>query len=110
MNQLPVHIAKALEDFCQELRAKMPENIVEIRLFGSLAKGIAAPDSDIDVLIVLKNKDELSKEIILNTQVETNLKYDLFISIILKSQDEFSYPVFRETLFFRNLQEEGVTL
>ncbi len=63
MSRLPVYIANALGGFCRELRAKMPENIVEIRLFGSAAKGNAAPDSDIDLLIVLKNKDELAKKL-----------------------------------------------
>ncbi|SHK47678.1 nucleotidyltransferase domain-containing protein [Desulforamulus aeronauticus] len=110
MNQLPVDISQALDDFCQELRQKLPNDIVEIRLFGSMAKGLAVTDSDIDVLIVLKNKSELVKELILETQVDINLKYDVFISIILKSQIEFSYPAFRQSLFFRNLQEEGIML
>lgn len=110
MNQLPVNIAQALETFCQELRLKLPDNLVEIRLFGSVAKGLATADSDIDVLVVLKNKSKLAKEIILDTQVEINLKYNVFISIVLKSQNEFTYPVFRQSLFFRNLQKEGVRL
>lgn len=110
MNQLPVQIDKALADFCHQLRAKLPDNILEVRLFGSFAKGSADPDSDIDVLIVLKRKDKLTKEIILDTQVEINLKHNVFISIILKDEDEYSYPVFRQSLLFRNLQEEGLTL
>lgn len=78
MNQLPANIAQALEAFCQELRLKLTDNLVEIRLFGSVAKGLATADSDIDVLVVLKNKSELAKEIILDTQVEINLKYNVF--------------------------------
>jgi predicted nucleotidyltransferase len=53
----PSTIMKKLRTAAEELK-KRDNNVVEIFLFGSLAKGEAVPGSDADVLIVLKKSEK----------------------------------------------------
>jgi hypothetical protein len=45
-NRLSVTDTTALDDFTRRLRAALGEQIVEMRLFGSKARGDAGPDAD----------------------------------------------------------------
>lgn len=48
-------------DFESRLRREYPDVMqgVEIKIVGSVAKGLASPDSDIDIVITSKSSDEL---------------------------------------------------
>lgn len=43
-----------MEQFARRLRRELPDNVLDIRLFGSEARGEATPESDIDVLVVVQ--------------------------------------------------------
>ncbi|MFQ6079813.1 MAG: nucleotidyltransferase domain-containing protein, partial [Thermodesulfobacteriota bacterium] len=47
---------KAIESFVKELRRKLGEEILSIRLFGSRVRGDFHRDSDIDVFILVKKR------------------------------------------------------
>jgi predicted nucleotidyltransferase len=50
--------ARAINAFVRRLRGDLPDNIVDLRLFGSEARGDATPESDIDVLVVVQPEHE----------------------------------------------------
>lgn len=50
---------EALSDFIRAVKEEYKEHFVTAILFGSYARGDAHPDSDIDILIVLKDVDDL---------------------------------------------------
>ncbi len=51
---------RSLEELLEEIKEKAlnhyGENLVSLVIFGSVAKGKATPESDVDLLIVLENK------------------------------------------------------
>lgn len=49
---------KVIESFVKELRKRLGNNIISIRLFGSKVKGDFKEDSDIDIFILVKEKRE----------------------------------------------------
>lgn len=104
------NIQNAIVDFSSEIRNKLKNNILDIRLFGSVAKGNNTPESDIDILVLLKKKDSNIQRLIFDMAFEVSLKYDVVISPILKSEREYNFPLFQKTLFYRNLKEEGLSL
>jgi predicted nucleotidyltransferase len=59
--QLGAREQAALHDFVQRVRGALGANLVELRLFGSRARGDAAADSDIDVLVVVA-RDRVNAE------------------------------------------------
>ena len=81
---------------------------VELRLFGSKARGDSNPESDIDVLIVL---EELNREIRKQVSAlccDLSIDHHVVISPILYSLAEFTSGHTRITPFYQNVRREGV--
>ncbi|MHB1406387.1 MAG: nucleotidyltransferase family protein [Desulfitobacteriaceae bacterium] len=102
--------AQAVKEFCLEVKLKLMTNVLDVRVFGSVARGTATPESDIDVLVLLESKHPNVRDIIAEIALEINLKYDVVISPVIMSKDHYSNSLFQETAFFRNLEQEGVSI
>ncbi|MGD1702399.1 nucleotidyltransferase domain-containing protein [Dapis sp. BLCC M229] len=85
------------------------EQLERIVLFGSQARGDAKPDSDIDVLIVLKNQFNYSQErnrisvLIADICLEHTVVISCIFTTIQKYQEY-------ENGLFRNIRQEGITI
>src|SRR3972149_1673920 len=56
--RLPRKVKAALADFQRRLLELFPNEISQLILFGSYARGEAMPDSDVDVIVVVKWDEE----------------------------------------------------
>lgn len=86
--------------------------MLDVRLFGSEARGEARDDSDIDVLIVVQpdeQRGELEDRII-DIAFDVNLEYGVYISPRVLTPTILSHPVWRETPFLKNVMRESVAL
>jgi predicted nucleotidyltransferase len=85
------------------------EQVVKIILYGSQARGEAKPDSDIDLLIVMKYAFNYSDEIEKTSEViqELSLKYDTVISRAFVSEQRFNQE---KSPFILNVHREGIVL
>jgi predicted nucleotidyltransferase len=106
------HRTRATEEFVRRLRHDLPEHIVDLRLFGSEARGQATPESDIDVLVVVQPDDRF---VALETRVvdiafDVNLAFNVFISPTVVTSAILNHPVWRETPFIERVLHEGVAL
>lgn len=114
----------ALEKFKDELTSKYPDRIEKIILYGSHARGDAGQDSDIDVMVVVKDKrprliDNYGLERVLSWKdypvegAASNLSNDLFykywshISPQIVDQKQFGN---KWSPFFNSVRKEGVVL
>lgn len=84
------------------------EQLVKVVLYGSQARGNARSDSDIDVLIVLKEPVKSSAEIERNGEFVSNLclEHNVVISRTFVSA-QFQYE---NGGFFRNVRREGIVI
>ncbi len=57
--RLPVSLRPALAEYAERLSALFGERLVEVRLFGSFARGEANEDSDVDVLVLVRGLTDL---------------------------------------------------
>lgn len=55
--RLPRKVKAALDDFQRRLLELFPNEISQLILYGSYARGDATPDSDVDVMVVVKWTD-----------------------------------------------------
>ena len=98
-----------LSETCQGLKTLYGQELDKIILYGSQARGDGEPDSDIDILIVLKQDfkyfDESNK--ISKLIAELCLEYNTLISCALASSREFQEY---NNSFFRNIRREGIPL
>jgi predicted nucleotidyltransferase len=85
------------------------ENLEELILYGSQAKGDARESSDIDVLVVLKKTFSYREEIDRTSQfiADLSLEYDTVISLAFISAQRFQEE---NSPFLLNVRREGVPL
>jgi predicted nucleotidyltransferase len=107
---MPDDIKKILRELKNGLQKIYGEQLKAVILFGSYARGDAhPPDSDIDVMIVLKGEfdywamNKLASKIV----ADLSLKYDVVISRKLTSNEEYANSRFP---LYINVRREGVTI
>ncbi len=97
-----------LDKIRKEIKIIAPD--AKAMLFGSRAKGNAAPDSDWDILILLDNdKIETSDyDTIAYPLFELGWQFNEHFSVKLYTQQEWEKRNF--TLFYKNVEKEGIIL
>ena len=101
------NIQKILKKLKKELMQIYGDQVHSILLYGSRARGEERPDSDIDILVVLKNDFNYSEMLRLSSNVAASisLENDVVISRAFVSKEQFEH---RQTPFLMNVRREAV--
>lgn len=95
-----------LEEFARRIRAVEPR--ARIWAFGSRARGDAAPDSDLDVCVVLPEVSAAREDEIRRRAWEVAFHHGRVIPAIVLSEEEFERgPMSASTLVY-NILREGI--
>ena len=101
------HLATILKRLRTELALILGDRLEAIYLYGSQARGDARPDSDIDVMVVLRGDfnyfDMVMKTSACTAQI--SLDYETVISCVFVSQEDYTH---RRTPLLLNVRTEGV--
>ena len=104
-------VKEAIQEFKKRLREVYKDNLKEVILFGSAARGEFTLESDIDVLVVLNNMTDYEEEFnkIFHIEREVERKYDdsIIISSIIATQDDYQS---RLDPIYLNIKKEGIAL
>ncbi len=101
---------KALLEFLKIAKQNHGDKIEKIILFGSLARGEATEESDIDILVITSgNRFEMQKNLS-GIAVDILLKTGEYISAKAISTEEYSFMEKIKTGFYRNIAKEGVVV
>lgn len=104
--QLPVRIRSAVQEAADRLKGELP--VSQVILFGSQARGQAAPDSDIDLLVLTtapvtkKLKDQIS-----NILFEIDLKDDVILTSISVQENEWDKGIISQLLIHQEVERDG---
>ena len=101
---------KVVQSFVKELRKKLGDEIIFIRLFGSKVRGDFKKDSDIDIFILVKERTPDIEDIIAEIEVNYDLEYGLPLSPVLYSLFEYKKNKELGSFFFENVEKEGILL
>lgn len=97
-----------LKKFTNDLASE--KNIVKIIAFGSRIRGDFHEDSDLDLLIILTNKNRRLKNKIYDKAYNYELKNDIPFSVIILSKYEYDFNEKMGSPFIKNIMKEGVVL
>ena len=102
-------LQQVLAELKAELEKLYGERLVRVILYGSQARGDALPDSDIDILVILKApvKESAEEERISYIASELSIRHRVVICVFVFSQGDFEH---REDSFFREVRREGISL
>ncbi len=86
------------------------ENLMEVILYGSVARGEEGPESDIDVAVLINNsRSSKQREKFIDLATDLDLKYGKVLSIVDIEQEKLEK--WGQVLpFYRNVREEGIVL
>jgi predicted nucleotidyltransferase len=105
------HLKEILTKLKRYLKQEYGEQLDQVILFGSQARGDATAESDIDILVVLLNDEvDACKEINRTGKCITDLclEYNVMISCILTSKT--IYATKQNAYFYRNIYREGIAV
>jgi len=85
-------------------------SLLDFRLFGSMVRGDASSESDIDIMIELEEVTPEIESQIDEIVFEINLEKDIFISTIIFSRDEIEEGPMSESPIYKVIQREGISI
>jgi len=104
--QIQKRYQKAADEFARRALEKYRDKIDSIILFGSVARGEAREDSDIDILVI----GDVSLEELVDLSFPILLKYEELVSVKDMKKKHFEFLIREKYSFVRNILKEGVVL
>ncbi len=112
--EIPEVVTKnAIEAFKEALISRLSERVLKIVFFGSRMRGIFGPESDIDLLVVLseKNKEIVDTIYEISDAIENNiLHYEIPFSIHILTKNEYDRLKDSKSQFIEEIEKEGITI
>lgn len=99
-------------EIARELKAKLSEvtNIVDFKVFGSRARGVADEYSDMDVFVEIESGGKELEDKIQHIAWEVGLEHLIFISPLVFTRYEIEDSPLRAAPIVINIKEEGVSV
>jgi len=102
--------ARAISHFAESVRGDQQNNLLEMRLFGSKARGQGHPESDVDILVVVRNKSVQTGRRISEIAWKFEWDSDVPLAPIVLSENEMRLNRTHHTLFAENIEKDGIKL
>ncbi len=99
-----------LERFGNRVRARQPEQQIEVMLFGSKARGEDRQDSDLDVLVIVQDEDWRLSDQVYDIATDLLLETGVCISPKIISARQYRLLQEEEAPFVRNVIRDSVTI
>ncbi|MBI3925640.1 MAG: nucleotidyltransferase domain-containing protein [Armatimonadetes bacterium] len=103
---------RAAEDFAARVRRDLGDCVLDIRVFGSRARGEAREDSDLDIWVLLEEADGSIRRTVSDLATDLLLEEDLplVISPRVMSRDQHTQLVALERLLPAEIERDGIPL
>jgi uncharacterized protein len=97
---------KIISDLESKIVKITNSNLVDIILYGSIAKGRDTINSDIDICLLLKEKDDIMKQKLLNLSLEKKFKQEIQIHIFTSKE----FLESKNNPLIQNIIRDGISL
>ncbi len=96
--------------FAEIVGNRFSVEILKVILFGSRAKGVAAPGSDYDILVILKRKDRRVIDGLYDEVMNFLEHYEVDISLKIYTEEVFNKMMSLPTPFMAQIKKTGKEL
>jgi predicted nucleotidyltransferase len=110
LNYMSSKERSALERFGETLINRLGVNLVRISAFGSKVRGDFREASDIDILVIVKERTLPTMDQIAEITSDMNIEYDLSFSPVVFSEQEYEINIGMASPFSLVVSKEGVPL
>jgi predicted nucleotidyltransferase len=110
MLQLTLDEQTWLEVYRQALTERYPGVVVRMLIYGSKARGEAHPDSDVDVLLIVKNEAKPLKRLLRRIGYELAATSDAVPSILAYTEDEWESRKHSGSPFHQTVERDAVSV
>ena len=100
----------ALTQFKADLERALSGQLIELKLFGSKARGDDQPDSDIDVLVIVATDDWHIRDTVYDVATDILLQMDVCISPKVISKNRFDRLCKEGSCFIHNVSRDAITV
>jgi len=100
----------ALQQFKAGLNLAIGAQLIELKLFGSKARGDDHPDSDIDLLVIVATDDWHIRDKVYDVATDILLQMDVCISPKVISKNRFDQLCKEGISFIRNVSKDAITV
>lgn len=90
------------------VRTSFGERFVRLVVFGSVARGTAQHDSDIDMMLFVRTSSPSDRDTIAEICSEMLLEYGVVLSLFCVTERAFDERPFSP--LYRNIKQEGITI
>lgn len=101
---------KTIKFFCSKIRNFLGDNLVFVKLFGSQIRGEAVNGSDIDIIIVLKDRNLEVCDEIYKVLFDVDPYYEHKISLSIFSEEEYNENKRLGSFFVENINREAIEI
>jgi uncharacterized protein len=101
---------RAVKAFTAQIKKDLNINLTDIKLFGSKSTGRYGDNSDIDVLLIVKTRDESVLDIVSEILIDVELEFNARISPVVLTIEEYNKDIECNTSFYLDILREGVSI
>ena len=99
-----------LRSYRQTLAQQFPGLVEQVIIFGSKARETATADSDLDILLVIRDGDWRIKDLVTEPGYELSLGTNVVPSIMVYTQEEWEQYGRDEAPFWQTVTRDGVVV
>jgi uncharacterized protein len=100
----------AVERFGRLVKSRLGEFVIRMTVFGSKVHGDYNETSDIDILVIVKDRSLHVMDQIAEITSDLNIEYDLSIAPVVFSEEEYDMNATMASPFSVTVREEGLLL
>jgi len=99
---------EAVKRFLNRLFECLGNQIHQVILYGSKARGDSEIDSDVDLLVLLKPGSTFRRGDVLRLAARVSLDYDVLLSVVTMTRDQ--WDAHRGLTMYANIQRDGLPI
>lgn len=107
-SRIPGAVARAVRKLRDGVSLRFGPRFVEMRLFGSYARGDWGPDSDVDLLVVVEGLEERERREVFDLATDVYFDTMLHLAPLVLSRQELEHLRAREMRLAAEIDADGI--